>query len=252
MNSKIQNAFKHLRTTQGFTLIEVAIVTVILGLLIGGTMAGVALLRSSELTAILKEQRQYKSAMEMFRQQYGALPGDMGDAANVWGQSSDCAVPATGTETCNGDSNGLITQGIGEWTRAWQHLALAEYLSADFTGIYNVSLTESNPTSKYKNGLWLIIYEKPGFWDLSFLNGNLFDVPYTNALTIIAENAALNYAIITAHDARALDAKVDDGTPARGKVLSNPNCTTAASAADLTATYKNDGTTVQCFLAFNP
>src|SRR6478736_5064846 len=117
-----------------FSLVELSIVLVILGLLTGGILAGQSLIRAAELRAVSTEFVRYKTATHSFRDKYFQLPGDMNNATSFWGALSSVsdtacqAISATTTATCNGNSNGQVAQYVvsnDELMRFWQHLANA-------------------------------------------------------------------------------------------------------------------------------
>jgi prepilin-type N-terminal cleavage/methylation domain-containing protein len=104
--------FRAYKRQQGFTLVELAIVLVILGLLVGGVITGQNLIRAAELRSVTVEFAQYQSAVLQFRDRYRALPGDMNNATLFWGAAATCpptsAAPLTTQATCNGNGNGQI------------------------------------------------------------------------------------------------------------------------------------------------
>jgi len=61
---------------RAFSLIELSIVLIIIGLIVGGFLAGTALVKNAELRAIMTEAREYSVAVRAFFAQYDALPGD--------------------------------------------------------------------------------------------------------------------------------------------------------------------------------
>ena len=77
----------------GFSLVELSIVLVILGLLTGGILAGQSLIRAAELRSVATESQRYMAALNSFRDKYFALPGDMANATAFWGAQN--ATPAT-------------------------------------------------------------------------------------------------------------------------------------------------------------
>jgi prepilin-type N-terminal cleavage/methylation domain-containing protein len=90
----------------GFSLVELSIVLVILGLLVGGVLSGQNLIRASELRKYITLQNQYRTAISAFRDKYFALPGDMTNATAFWSakaaanctnNSGAAVVAATGT-----------------------------------------------------------------------------------------------------------------------------------------------------------
>ncbi len=68
---------KHQR---GFTLVEIAIVLVIIGLLIGGVLKGQELIYNQKVKSTYDAYRQYTAAMYGYQDRYKALPGDDANA----------------------------------------------------------------------------------------------------------------------------------------------------------------------------
>jgi|GEM_PF-1493777 len=69
-----------MKNIKAFTLVEFAVVITIMGLLIGGTLAGIDIIRNSKVTATIAQIDSYNAAVNAFYKTYGALPGDMPDA----------------------------------------------------------------------------------------------------------------------------------------------------------------------------
>jgi prepilin-type N-terminal cleavage/methylation domain-containing protein len=146
-----------------FTLIELAAVISIIGLVVGGIMLGQNMVRSAEVTSLINEVNQYSTAIHTFQKKYQQLPGDMVNAANIW---SNCVVdPNDSDNTCNGNGNGrieLLTDADQqEVFRAWQHLSLSEMIPGSYTGFINtpgdyLAAGENAPESKLENGIFSI------------------------------------------------------------------------------------------------
>src|SRR5882724_8938540 len=82
---------------QGFTLIEIAIVLVIIGLLLGGVLKGQELITSARVRNLISQQDGVKAAFFGFQDRFRALPGDYAQATvNIVGV------------TQNGNGNGQI------------------------------------------------------------------------------------------------------------------------------------------------
>ena len=84
----------------GFTLVEIAIVLVIIGLLLGGVLKGQEMIKNAEIRGVISEIRGLSTAMYAYRDRYNAIPGD--DAAAI--TNSQLA-----TGVVNGDGDGVIS-----------------------------------------------------------------------------------------------------------------------------------------------
>ena len=94
----------------GFTLIELSIVLVIIGLIIGGVLVGQDLINAATIRAQISQIEKYNTAVRAFELKYGYLPGDMpATAANAYGfWAGDGAVGCNGASRGTRDGNGLI------------------------------------------------------------------------------------------------------------------------------------------------
>ena len=152
-------------SSRGFSLIELAIVLVILGLLAGGILAGQSLIRSAEVRSVLTDFDRYRLALIIFQERYTYLPGDMPNATIFWGAMTVGTCPnatgGTGTQTCNGNGDGIITDGSAGVTEErftfWQHLANAGMIEGNYTGIagplsrFDAIIGQNIPRSKIQN-----------------------------------------------------------------------------------------------------
>lgn len=129
---------------KGFTLIELSIVLVILGLLVGGILAGKSLIRASELRSVSNDISKVQIAVAAFRDRYFAFPGEMTNATSFWGKDAINCNSHTGTAatpgTCNGDGNGSWGNG-SQWEQftAWQHMAYAGLWPGSWPGIASIA-----------------------------------------------------------------------------------------------------------------
>lgn len=116
----------------GFTLIELAVSIVIIGLLVGGIAGGSKLLAQAELRAMISQMDQYKADYNSFKLEYNSVPGDMPDSSAFF---SGCATGGTGNNNCDGNGDGYITFNMGnaydganngdELSKFFRHLSLS-------------------------------------------------------------------------------------------------------------------------------
>lgn len=124
----------------GFTLVEIAIVLVIIGLILGGVLQGQTMIENARYKNFVKEIDSYRAAFHTFRDMHKALPGDI---TTTQVRLIDAA--ATG-----GNGNGTIQGGTcsannDESCRVWSHLRYAELITGDPT----INGANSRPTHAY-------------------------------------------------------------------------------------------------------
>ena len=111
----------------GFTLVEIAIVLVIIGLLLGGILKGQELINSAKAKSFAQDFRTIQTALYGYQDRYKALPGDHASVLTNVANST----PSTTGPVGNGQINGLwdsVSAG-DESCVFWQHLRLAGFLS---------------------------------------------------------------------------------------------------------------------------
>ena len=252
----------------GFSLVELSIVLVILGLLTGGILAGQNLIRAAELRSVSTDFGRYTTAANTFRDKYFSFPGDMRNAESFWGTMATGTCPnatgGSGTQTCNGDGDGQIDQGAsanqsGEMFMFWKQLANAGLIEGNYTGIAGPSNQQDGvigvnaPRAKISNAGWYISYNNnpagTGSDWFAGAQGNIFYFGGELSAGPIAGPA------LTPEEAWNIDTKMDDGLPAQGGIISwkqggsvNPNC--ATTAVEATAEYDLPRTSVECSLTF--
>jgi len=224
----------------GFTLVELAIVMIIIGLLIGGVLKGQALIGNAQVTAAAAQIKGVDAAVTTFRDQYNALPGDV-VAPNT--RLPGCAA-APCSQTGNGDGRltnapsnvaPLITD---ENVTFWLHLAAADLLTGVNKSAGTVAFDDGEPASKIGGGGYYIGYT-PG--------GTLADLPNRStaqaadiggghwlslrSAPTVASGAAGSRILSAATTAR-VDRKLDDGLPNTGSLLAAGS--TAGAAVDCT------------------
>jgi len=109
-----------LRNRAGFTLVEIAIVMVIIGLLIGGVLKGQAMVQNAKVKRVVKQADEIRAAVMAFYDKYGVYPGD-----------EDLAPIPPGADG-EGNGNGQIAGGEAE--EMFRDLQLAGLISGDYDG----------------------------------------------------------------------------------------------------------------------
>ncbi|MDA0782209.1 MAG: prepilin-type N-terminal cleavage/methylation domain-containing protein [Rickettsiales bacterium] len=214
-NGKVMNYPK------GFSLVELSIVLVVIGILVGIVTAGVTIQKTSELRSIISQVEQLKIAVEAFDDKYEDLPGDMSDAHDYWddGANGVCGTAAQ----CNGNGDGDIDIGSGddsESLRAWQHLNLSGIIDGEFTGTgtgtTHIPFENTPGTSRTGGGY--------GIKSLNQDNANMDNVHQVNGTNISVggfDSASWPRGkLLSPPEAYYIDNKTDDGDPDDGKTQS--------------------------------
>ncbi len=206
------------RSTKGFTMVELSIVIVIIGLIIAGVTAGFGLVKSTRMRAILSSVNQITAGVNSFKTTYDNLPGDMPNAYAYWSSILGCTNVDVNTDVagCNGDGNGIWNGASWgkESVRAWQHLTLAGL----YKGNFNNAVIGNNP---------LVIGRDVPAASLP-LTG--FTLEYTNGRHIRLGSQPtgvcvdLNGSSITPAEGYALDIKIDDGIATTGNLRGAVGC----------------------------
>lgn len=182
---------------EGFTIVELAIVMVVIGLIIGVVLKGQELVANARYKAVVSQASDLTNAYYTYLNQYGKYPGDDITATSRWG-----------AVTANGNNNGKIDG--SEPRRANQHLALAGII----TGSYN-GTSQDIPVARYSGTCTAT-----------------FAAPLAAMQTLCAN--AINYTNLPAEAARALDTALDDGVYNTGKIQADaaytPNTTVPNTA----------------------
>ena len=238
-----------MNTQKGFTLVELAIVLTIIGLLIGGILKGQQLMVNSRITATLAQVKALEAATTTFRDSYGGMPGDIISAANkVPGCNAACDV-STGTGPGNGivglsnwnmgtsQNTPLATSGtpLGTATLVEQFETLLFWTELNgaglITGVNNAALSTGSVTigahvpSARIGGGFLVGYSS-GATAIAALvpprPAGSATLPVGTVLVLaptpadLTANAGAN--VLTPTQAAQMDRKIDDGLPQSGTV----------------------------------
>jgi prepilin-type N-terminal cleavage/methylation domain-containing protein len=212
---------------QAFTLIELSIVLVIIGLIVSGILFGKELIATASYRQALKQMESISTAVHSFSIKYNCKPGDCAKATQFWQARTDgictshgCAINQTFIGTCDGGDDSIVDNNYsdgsvsGEGWTFWQQLGLAGLVRGQYVGAcYHQGSTSyayfkdvTQPAlSNLDTGLW-----PKGRYVI--ING----VIYTDSSAMRQGYTLINP--ISPSGVFYMDSKIDDGYPARGLV----------------------------------
>ncbi len=101
----------------GFTLVEIAIVLVIIGLILGGVLKGQEMIQSAKVKSQMQQIDGISAAVNTYKDKFNAMPGDDSNATTNTGDSA----------LTNGNADGVYATAEGD-QHIWEHLAAAGML----------------------------------------------------------------------------------------------------------------------------
>lgn len=221
---------------KGFTLIEMSIVLVIIGLIIGGILKGQEIIESSRQKSLVAQMDATRAAVNTFVDRYSALPGD-------YLLATTRVSAGNGGSIANGDGNGIVGAGVAtaaligstnvsgaaENIQFFNHLAGAKLIdgTTPAAAVGTATFGEGNPFPAVSI---------PGAGtDVIYGNFAASNEPRTSHWIRIHKTAnAAPTAALSPRQMSELDRKVDDGRPNEGVWRSgqeSANCGNAAGGA---------------------
>ena len=186
----------------GFTLVEMAIVLVIIGLILGGVLKGQELVIQARVKSMINDFNQVTAAYYTYFDRYHSFPGDDKTASNYTESATSCNGDGDGTlEGTAYDSTG------GENACLWSHLRAA--------GIVNGAVTSVNLPENAVGGV-------TGIQDGGAFAGSLGD---NGDAVICTDNVPPKLASL-------MDLAIDDSFSYSGVLQSQTTITTATDSAD--------------------
>ena len=230
-----------MKQNKGFTLIELSIVIVIIGLIVAGVVGGQALVEQAKLRQLSAFNSKLKVAINTFKLEYGQIPGDITNAFDFFGSALGCTnnLATQNNSGCNGDGDKYIESTIAanrkESDRAWMQLGHVGLLEGSYTGNYGAGGYSCTPGINVPK-ITTINGQEIGasFWGNS--NGD-------KLINVSAEFTINNChtVVFSVKQVSNIDNKIDDGIPNEGtiRLQNNPICFDGNS-------YNLDDTSSRC------
>ena len=257
-NTKTFNSSKKSSRKSAFTLIELSIVLIIIGLLVAGVTGGASLIRSAQLRGVMSEARGYNVAVNAFRVQYDNLPGDYGTeiGASSFGNQNGKInfVDAQSATVTSMEGviafHQLINSGILDDT-----LTAVTFTLTTSGGTPPLEIGTNIPNSKLDGVGWVFDTSSHGIGNVIIATGGpipalAVDTPSSSTVTPVRAFGA-----ITPADALSIDTKLDDGIADNGRVRGSfrrarsTDCFRATNGA-VPGYYETARTTPDCALEF--
>lgn len=215
---------QNFKKQSGFTLVEIAIVLVIIGLLLGGILKGQELINSARVRNLADQNSGIQAAYYGFIDRYRQVPGDMRpqDACDAIGLSNFPGPPANCGDVEGGDGNGSLNiEDFGEASALWNHLAASGFIQGGYVG------------GAADNATYLAGTQAP----VNAFNGRVI-LTRTAQYEPAGGSPRLSYTFgnqVPVAIMRELDVKIDDASPTQG-VMRHTTNTTADHVFESTAT----------------
>ncbi len=240
---------------KGFTLVELAVVMIIIGLLVGGVLKGQELINNARVTATAKELESYSGAMNGFIDKYSAVPGDMINADTRLPENCDglacfngngdsrigVSVGQQNVPSANGAAGGPVEAG-----NFFSHLLATDFVSG-YTGTNLDQFGENFPTSPVGGGYY-VGDARRGARAAAFNAAELAPRPYLLLTGVIAPTDTGN-GVLTPQQAAQIDRKLDDGRASSGTVVAQASAECRDGAANAND-YDEQSTAATCVIAY--
>ncbi len=197
----------------GFSLVELAVVLVIIGLIVGGVLKGQELIQSAQLNAVQTDANKIRTAINTFQNKYVALPGDLSNPSEVIDSDIDFSGDGNGDGRIGGDR----TDSDAEAVQAWVHLAASGLIGQIDTEALNGSdLTAGNGFEGSVGGFYSLGQGlgRSGA-DIDFQSVSNSEI-WLMLGRHDTDRMANDRPVLPADQAAELDRKTDDGDPSSG------------------------------------
>jgi prepilin-type N-terminal cleavage/methylation domain-containing protein len=215
------------REQSGFTLVEIAIVLVIIGLLLGGILKGQEMITQAKIKNVIADMSGVSAAMYGYQDRYRALPGD-DKLSSRWGLTP----PATaGDGVIEG---AYIAAATAESMLFWDHLRRAGFITGGSGA--------ENPFNAVNGKIGVQTSDGTAPTSATFKNGVLSDGAVAPATPTVFTSLVLCSANLPDKIAISIDAQMDDGNGKKGNVRAMKQTVPNPATIDATAApYVEDG-----------
>lgn len=230
----------NISNTRGFTLVEVSIVMIIIGLLIGGTFGGLRLVENMQVNKTAQDLKAIESAALTFKDTYGRLPGDIVNPAARLPNCTvaPCATGGNGDRSIGGNFAWHVLADTDEEFTFWHHLQASDLVSLGIQNTTDMSFGAGTPAASIGGGYrlvgkinWVMFFESINGKHPLLISDN-YNAAYSATPPQSNESSECS-------DGAALDRKIDDGKPFTGKIQQWGACPTGP--AGLSSDYANIG-----------
>ncbi|MFI4955098.1 MAG: type II secretion system protein [Gammaproteobacteria bacterium] len=204
---------------KGFSLVELAVVIIVIGLLIAAIASAGAILKQANTRRVVAAVDQARQAYNGFMGEYNEMPGDMADASTYW--PTTCGVS---NAACNGNGNSQLdltfAADTDESLKLLKHLTLAGFLNLNIPLIPDAYTHPLNYSPQIGDGMGYsiapptFIDQTAGAFQLfrnSDLSGVLAYVGKARTGNPRGFNGFYFNSAFTPYEAYAVDHKMDDG-----------------------------------------